>query len=111
MPAPQRTNAQRLIVRLCVATVRCTAVQHRAHKVTAQAMAIVQLTVIVQPVRPHLAHKATAQRMAIAQHVQPVPKVSAQTASDLKLVYSVLQIAKQALHRRQGSTTSSKPKL
>lgn len=84
-------------------------------------MATAQLTVIVLPVRPHLALKAivrptvivvaTAQPMAIAQRVQPVPKASAQTASDLKLVYSVLQITEQALHRRQGSTTSSKPKL
>ena len=75
-----------------MATVQCIAVQHRALKATAQAMAIAQPTVTAQPARPHLVHKATAQRMATVLLARPVLKVSAQTASDLKLAYTVLKI-------------------
>lgn len=105
-----------------MATVRHTAALLRAHRVIVRRMAIVLPMATVRPVRLPRVRRvtvratvivaaATVRPMATARRVRPVLKVSAQTASDLKLVYSVLQIAKQALHRRQGSTTSSKPEL
>lgn len=94
-----------------MATVRCTAALLRARRVIVRRMAIVLPTVTARPVRlPRvrrvivrpmvIAAAATALPMATARRAQPVLMASAQTASDLKLVYSVLQIAEQALHRR-----------
>ena len=84
-----------------MATVRCTAALLRARRVIVRRMAIVLPTVTVRPVRLPRVRRVTVRAMVIvatvrptatARRVRPVLKVSAQTASDLKLVYSELKI-------------------